>query len=419
MSINRISVATTYAATRLAQFTLRTRKDIEARQARLWRRLQPSIARTPAIAHLADAPLDAFPVVDAHDMRTDLDAWNSLGLRADAIRAAAEAAETGDAGEVSPGVFAGFSTGSEGTRGVFLSSEAERARYIGQSLAKLIPGNILKRRRIGLCLRANNALYRDVESAGPFTFRFFELSMPKHAIARGVEDFSPDIFIAPSHVLAALARLAEEKRFVPPAFGRLFFGAEPMGRSERAWIGDVLGLQPDPIYQATEGFLAAACRRGGLHLNEDSLVVELERIGHSSRFCPIITDLHRSSQPMVRVRLDDLVELQDTPCPCGSPLRAINPIEGRVADVWRWSGTALFPREVEETISSAIGAAHEWSALASRAGVQLSIEARLAPMACEALLALLVQHRAPQAITISSPEPQTGPKRRRVRWIDG
>lgn len=419
MSISRTSVATAYAATRLAQFALRTRRDIEARQARLWQRLKPAIARTPAIAHLADAPLDAFAVVDARDMRTDLNAWNSLGLAADSIRAAAEAAETGEAGEVRPGVFAGFSTGSEGGRGVFLSSEAERARYIGQSLAKLIPDNILKPRRIGLCLRANNALYRDVESAGPFTFRFFELSMPTRAIAQGVEEFSPDIFIAPSHVLAALARLATEKRFVPPAFGRLFFGAEPMGRGERVWIGDVLGVRPDPIYQATEGFLAASCKHGGLHLNEDSLVVELERIGGSNRFRPIITDLYRTSQPMVRVRLDDLIELQDAPCPCRSPLRAILPIEGRLADIWRWGDVVLFPREVEDTVSSAIGAALEWSAVASPAGVHLSLDDQFAPTAREALLALLTRHGLSQAITVSSSEPQTGSKRRRVRWADG
>lgn len=419
MSINRVSVAAAYAAAKLTRITLHTRSDIEKRQARLWRRLAPAVAKTPAIAHLAGAPLSAFPVVDAHAMRAQLQAWNSLGLHADAIRAAAQAAENGESGEVHPGVFAGFSTGSEGARGVFLSSASERARYIGQSLAKLIPGSILKRRRIGLCLRANNALYRDVENAGPFAFRFIELSMPAQEIARSIEDFAPDIFIAPSHILLALAHLAAEGRFVPPKFERVLFGAEPMGESERQWIGEILGARPDPIYQATEGFLAAACTHGTLHLNEDAIVVELERIDTSDRYRPIITDLYRTSQPMVRVRLDDLIELQATPCLCASPLRAIHPVEGRVQDVWRWKNVTLFPREIEAAIDVAVGPSISWSATASPAGVHISIDRGYAPQAHEALSTLLTQRGAPQTITLSPLEPQAGPKRRRVRWSHG
>ena len=42
------------------------------------------------------------------------------------------------------------------------------------------------------------------------------------------------------------------------------WGAEPMGVLERDWIGAALGVHPDPIYQATEGFLGAACPEGVL-----------------------------------------------------------------------------------------------------------------------------------------------------------
>ena len=415
MSVQPASVAIVYAEARLAQAFLRTRDHIERRQDRLWRRLTPAIAKTPALASMAGAAVTEFPIVEPRDMRARLDDWNSLGLGAEAIHAAAEAAEKGEAGEVSGGVFAGYSTGSEGTRGVFLSSPAERARYLGQSLAKLLPGDVLRRRRIGLCLRADNALYRDVGKAGPFAFRYFGLAGPAQQRAREIAAFAPDVLIAPSHVLAELARLAAAGKFTPPAFERVFVGAEPMGGAERQWIAQTLGARPDPIYQATEGFLGASCKHGTLHLNEDSIRFEFERVGASSRHRPIVTDLRRTSQPMVRVRLDDVIEFLDAQCPCGSPLCAIKPVEGRVTDVWRWGGAVLFPREIEAAISQT-SPSHEWRALGSPSGVKLAADAAHAAPAQSALAALLARAGAPQTIEVAPFETAGGAKRRRVRW---
>lgn len=417
MSVNRIEVARAYFETRMARFG--NRADIERHQLKLWRRLAPALARTPALSSTAGAPLSAFPVIEPREMRANLGEWNSLGLSADAIIASAEAAERGDSGAVAPSVFAGFSTGSSGARGVFLSSEAERARYLGQSLAKLLPDPPLRGRRIGLCLRANNALYRDIAKAGPFEFRFFGLDMPSHERARAIETFAPDIFIGPSHVLAELARLAAAGAFAPPAVERLYYGAEPMGALERAWIESKLGARPDPIYQATEGFLGAACAHGTLHLNEDSIAFEFEPIGGSDRCRPIITDLRRTTQPIVRVRLDDIIQLRRDACPCGSQLRAIEPVEGRVSDIWRWGDARIFPREVEKLVSGALSARHEWRAIASPAGVELACDAPQAGAAQSALAQMLASAGASLPITLSPLGPQASPKRRRVQWADG
>ena len=42
---------------------------------------------------------------------------------------------------------------------------------------------------------------------------------------------------------------------------------------------------------------------------------------------------------MVRYRMNDLLRLQDEPCPCGSPLQAVAQVEGRLDDL------LLLPRE--------------------------------------------------------------------------
>jgi putative adenylate-forming enzyme len=419
VSINRLSVLSAYAETRMAHAFLQSRADIERRQQRLWRKLTRTIAATPALQHLSGRPLSEFPIVDPVEMRARLGDWNSLGLSAEEIKAGAAAAEAGESGEVRDGVFAGFSTGSSGTRGAFLSSGEERARYMGQSLAKLLPGSLLRRRRIGLCLRANNALYRDVSRAGPFTFQYFGLAGDAAERAQEIGAFAPDIFIAPSHVLADLARRASAGTFAAPRFERLYYGAEPMGAAERDWIAGALGARPDPIYQATEGFLGAACTHGTLHLNEDSICFEFERVGVSDRHRPLVTDLRRTSQPMVRVRLDDLVQFVDGPCACGSPLRAIAPIEGRIGDVWRWGDAVVFPGDVERTISAELSPSADWRAHAASAGVTLFCSSERAEAAKIALSALLRAAGASPPIGIAPLAPESAPKRRRVQWADG
>jgi putative adenylate-forming enzyme len=86
------------------------------------------------------------------------------------------------------------------------------------------------------------------------------------------------------------------------------------------------------IYQCTEGFLGFTCSHGTLHLNEDLLIFEKEYID-DVRFIPIITDLFRKTQPIIRYRLDDILVEKKTPCPCGCIFQALERIEGRCDDL--------------------------------------------------------------------------------------
>lgn len=85
------------------------------------------------------------------------------------------------------------------------------------------------------------------------------------------------------------------------------------------------------IYQATEGFLASTCRCGTLHLNEEFVHIEPQWLDEH-RFVPIVTDFTRTTQPIVRYRLDDVLVASEQPCPCGSATMAIVRIEGRQDD---------------------------------------------------------------------------------------
>lgn len=204
-----------------------------------------------------------------------------------------------------------------------------------------------------------------------------------------------------------------------PNLQRVFYGAEPMGSAERDWINGRLGVRPDPIYQATEGFLGAACAHGTLHLNEDTLIIERLAVPGTDRFQPIVTDLRRTTQPMVRVLLDDLLQPRAAPCPCGSPLASVEPVEGRMGDLWRWGDSVTAPREVEAAISGAVGGSLDWRAVGSAHRVTVAIDASAAEQAISAVRALLHQRGIDVPVVIEALGPMTGFKRRRVTFVDG
>ena len=416
MQTDRLAVLRAWLAARGSGWSLRTRADVERRQSRLWRAMTPVIARTPAIRDLAGRPLADFSILSPDVLRDAFDDWNTFGLTRPATEAAALAAETGGSGEVRPGIVAGFSTGSSGRRGLFVTSAAERAGWIGHILARLLAVDALLRpTRIALCLRADNRLYGDVGGAGPFRFLFVGLEVPAPERFERLRAFAPDVLIAPPQVLADLARRTNRQW----PLRHLFYGAEPMGEAERGWIGRAVGARPDPIYQATEGFLGAACRLGILHLNEDVLIIERETVPGTTRFLPIVTDLRRTTQPMIRVRLPDLLEPLSAPCPCGSPLTAVHPVEGRLEDLWRWPGSVICPREVESAVTAALGPEPDWRAVASPSGITVEADPDRIETAKASVEALLAAANLCLPVIGGGPPRQDGVKRRRVRWSDG
>ena len=253
-------IAAAYLDTRLCDARLGDRAALLARQRRLWGRLAPALARTPALAALAGRPLDAFPVREPAEMRADLGAWNSLGLGAAQILDAAQAAEEGREANLPDQVQAGFSTGSQGARGVFLTTAAERDQYLGALLGRLVtPRRLLRPIRAALILRANNRLYADIQGAGA-AFSFIGLDIAPKAQLEALQAFAPTHLVAPPHVLVALARRVEAGDWTPRLDG-LFYGAEPLGEREGQRLAQVFGLSPAPLYQATEGFLGADFQR--------------------------------------------------------------------------------------------------------------------------------------------------------------
>ena len=154
------------------------------------------------------------------------------------------------------GYSVGLSSGTSGSRGVFVVSPAEQAKWAGVLLAKLLPRGLFHGERVALFLRANNNLYSSVRNPW-LSFEFFDLFDPFDAHFERLNRYDPTIVVGPAQVLRslALARTAGHLTIKPH---KVISGAEVLDPIDKALIGASLGTVGE-VYQATEGFLAATC----------------------------------------------------------------------------------------------------------------------------------------------------------------
>jgi putative adenylate-forming enzyme len=275
-----------------------------------------------------------LPVMDKAQMMAEFDALNTVGMGREAAMAAALRAESSrDFAPTLNGVTVGLSSGTSGARGLFLVSESERWQWAGAVLARLLPGSILTPQRVAFFLRANSNLYSSVRSRW-IRFEYFDLLDPLENHLARLNEFQPTILAAPPSVLRWLAERTGGRRW-PSRLKKIISVAEVLDPLDEAFIARGFGQRVHQVYQATEGFLAATCRLGTLHLNEDLVAIQRDELEAGGRkFAPIITDFHRESQPIIRYRLDDILTERAEPCACGTVLMALESIEGRCDDLF-------------------------------------------------------------------------------------
>lgn len=312
---------------------MRTRAAIERRQRRLLRsHLRFLRRRSPYFRDLlATRSFSELPLMDKSVMMSRFDEINTVGVgksEALALAIANERSRDFDADLGSNSV--GLSSGTSGHRGLFVVSSAERDAWVGTVLARTLPRGTLLGHRIALFLRADNSLYESVGSRA-VSFRYFDVYADMDDNITRLGEYRPTILVAPPSVLRLIARAADAGRLdIMPQ--RVYSVAEVLEIADERRIRASLG-QPllHQLYQCTEGFLAHTCEHGVIHLNEDDILVERDALD-AERFTPIVTDLRRRAQPIIRYRLGDVLRVRTRPCPCGSALTAIERIEGREGD---------------------------------------------------------------------------------------
>ena len=318
-----------------------------------------------------------LPLVDKRLMMDHFSTFNTCGIeRERAMTTAIRAEHERDFAPTVDGLTVGLSSGTSGHRGLFLASVAEQMAWAGTILARMLP---LRSRptTIAFFLRSNSNLYEQV-GGRLVRFRYFDLMLPLEQAISQLNALQPYILIGPPSLLHMLASELHHSLHIAPE--RLISVAEVLEPHDQTYLQTAFGVAVGQIYQCTEGLIAASCAHGALHIQEDVVALQAEPLPNDpDRFVPIVSDLWRTTQPIVRYRLDDVLRLQAAPCACGSAFRVLASIEGRCDDLFYFptSGGAarpVFPDLIRRMILLASAEISDYQAIQDHVG---QIEVRL------------------------------------------
>lgn len=312
--------------------SIKTRKKLEQWQNKcLTKFIKQTLCKSPFYKEYITKSLDEFPIINKQIMMEEFDRINTAGITLNnALEISRKAEDNRDFTAMIGDITVGLSSGTSGKQSIFLASKDERLRWAGIMLAKALPGKITESHKIAFFLRANSNLYTTLSKNSRIQFHFFDLIENFVDNLDLLNKFQPTILTAPASVLKKITQ-AQENKQINIAPNKIFSVAEVLDKADQSYIEDVFKKPLHQIYQCTEGFLAITMNNGKIYLNEEYIHIEKEWIDkESGRFVPIITDFSRTTQPIVRYRLDDVLveDLSDT-----SPFTCLRAIEGRCDDI--------------------------------------------------------------------------------------
>lgn len=278
-----------------------------------------------------------FPTIDKATMMASFDALNTAGLSLADASAWAMAKERNKdwLGYYRDRYVVGLSSGTSGNRGIYVTPRELTERLPAVFLARGgVPLSLLPFRILFL-LRVFSQGFSDISS--PLIHLSYLGTMePAERIVAEADRLRVNVLMAPPSLLRTLlplvGRLRTRVRLVVTY-------AEVLEDEEKSRLERAFGCRVVQIYQASEGQMGSPCREGTLHVNEDLVYVELYDAAGRPVTGPgpaaasmVVTNLVNEVQPLIRYRMNDLVEL-GPPCPCGSSFRTIRRVLGRNDDV--------------------------------------------------------------------------------------
>ena len=140
-------------------------------------------------------------------------------------------------------------------------------------------------------------------------------------------------------------------------------GSERWGEKMRSRIREELGIELYDIYGLTEIYgpgIGINCKYDtGMHIWSDYLYIEIID-PETGKTLPdgewgeiVLTTLVKEGAPLIRYRTHDISRIiPGDDCPCGSKHPRIDVIAGRSDDMMKIKGVNVFPKQIEEVLSS-------------------------------------------------------------------
>lgn len=163
------------------------------------------------------------------------------------------------------------------------------------------------------------------------------ISTPGKALAQWLEQTKPHCLVAAPAQLALLLKHFPERG--TQGLAGILTSAEPLDDAlglalRRAWQCEILDHYG--LTETAYGCAVECPAHQGFHVRELDVLIEIVDISGRKVLAQgeegevVITTLQRQAMPLVRYRTGDVACLLPAPCACGSPLRRLGPVRGRI-----------------------------------------------------------------------------------------
>ncbi|XOU95013.1 MAG: F390 synthetase-related protein [Candidatus Kerfeldbacteria bacterium] len=300
---------------------------------------------------------EKLPVIDKKVFMDNFDNINTAGLKKDILLDfSIKQQRSNSIGLFNENYSIGLSSGTSGNVTLTVLSKSERELYPTLLLARSNIISYVKKPRVLFLLRRNNAAFMEVKKFGIY-ISYADYTVNVDKLIYEINDKKINVIAGPPSLLYMISKKIDEIVVKPKL---LISYAEVLSEKVKNTLVDSFGSKLIEIYQGAEGFLAATCKEGSLHLNEDTTFFEFENIDKENENLKrvLVTDLYRTCAPFVRYSLHDVMELDDKKCKCGSNFQIIKKIHGREDDIFILKSNDgkeryLFPDYVRRSINQA------------------------------------------------------------------
>lgn len=316
---------------------------------------------------LDEVTLEQIPIITKSEMMDNFNQINTKNLKKEELIAFTITQEKKGQYSRFQGEYSiGLSSGTSGNKALTVLSQNESDLYNCLLFSRNGIPKSVKNRRILFALRRNNPTFKEISNFG-IHLVYINYTLSVEEIIKLINDKKLNILSGPPSLLEIIS---SKKNQIDHPIEAVISYAEVLSKTTREKLEEIFGLSIIEIYQGAEGFIASTCRCGSLHLNEDVLLIETldveDKIGNAKNL--IITDLYRTTQPIIRYEMNDIIELQESNCKCGSCFRVIKKIHGRSDDVFHLKNSQgdisyLFPDYVRRSINQASPEIEEYQAI--------------------------------------------------------
>jgi putative adenylate-forming enzyme len=313
-----------------------------------------------------------LPTANKKIMMDNLSDYNTIGFQKKDLIAFVERIEKEkNYDERFQGYNVAMSSGTSGSKGIVITSPREE-KYLQAAFFARFSFPFTLRIKWAFLLRVTTPAFQVSKFGQKLTH--ISLQLPLEAIREQLQTFQPNILSAPPSMLKIIAKEINESNLeIKPK--RVVSYAEVLEPEIKKELEEVFQTPIHQIYQCSEGAIGMTCKHGSLHINEDLVKLQLynkdgslTELGETC-FTSVVTDLHKTSQPIIRFELNDIIKLSDEKCNCGSSFRVIDQIMGRADDLfWGKSKSTgelqyIFPDYIRRAIITSSETIEEYQAV--------------------------------------------------------